>query len=859
LNTLQAPNLDDRDFQQLVEEAKRVIATRCPQWTDLSTGDPGIVILELFAFLTETMIYRLNRLPEKAYVEFLRLIGVKLRPPVAANVRLTFKLSKAQDKPLEIPRGTRVTLSRTSGGEAPPIFVVLQATAIPAGKTEVDAIAYHCDLIEGEDAGVSTGQPGYFITARRAPIVAPTSDDLELTVGVEADPSELTGRIRALEYDGRPYIIWRENEGFTNLMGRRRAYTVDRLTGTITFASAVQLVQPDGQLEKTPTMLADVPQAGRRIRLWYCAGGGLAGNVAADTLTMLKDTIPGVSVTNPEPATGGGEAETLDNALLRGPQELHSLQRAVTSTDFELIALKSSGAVARAKAFTRARVWRHAQPGTVEVLLVPAISEDQRPLGVVTEETLHAHENNEALVNIQEALDERRSLGTMCLADWVNYKRVSVEARTVIHRGEDPTAVKARVLARLHQTINPLPSRLSSTGWPFGSPVRVSQVYDIMLAEAGVSYVDNVRLLVDEVPDAEVSCLARDSFQPHTWYATTQARLFRSMNDGEGWELMERFAENESTVRVCANPFQAGQVALITNLSTGSRIYLSDDCGESWRRIAETAFTTSDVAWVIRQRVPLLMLATDKGLFELSLQADASPVQIPVDASRPTMGFWAIACAVGIKGEVFVAAATRGANGVFLSTKGGQAKSFDLIKTAGDDIRVLEMQQDDVRTFLWGGVTVAGNEPGKGCFRWELLGDTPPGAATNMIKGWVGGSCHGLAFTEKLAFAATHDKGVLWLDLDKGSQASWNAPLVESGLKLRDDNRTFQPVHAIAASPPDNLAMAGGPAGIFASNDGGTNYRFCSARVFMEKVTLPETWLFCSGEHKVEVVSEDEA
>ena len=74
--TLKPPNLDDRNFQQLLEEAKRIIRTECPQWTDLSPGDPGIVILELFAHLTETMIYRLNRLPEKAYVEFLRLIGV---------------------------------------------------------------------------------------------------------------------------------------------------------------------------------------------------------------------------------------------------------------------------------------------------------------------------------------------------------------------------------------------------------------------------------------------------------------------------------------------------------------------------------------------------------------------------------------------------------------------------------------------------------------------------------------------------------------------------------------------------------------------------------------------------------------
>src|SRR6267142_586818 len=96
---LKPPNLDDRNFEQLVDEAKLIIKRECPQWTDLTPSDPGIVILEVFAHLTETMIYRLNRLPEKAYVEFLRLIGVKLGPPSAASTKLSFTLRKAQANP----------------------------------------------------------------------------------------------------------------------------------------------------------------------------------------------------------------------------------------------------------------------------------------------------------------------------------------------------------------------------------------------------------------------------------------------------------------------------------------------------------------------------------------------------------------------------------------------------------------------------------------------------------------------------------------------------------------------------------------------------------------------------------------
>ncbi len=64
-------------------------------------------------------------------------------------------------------------------------------------------------------------------------------------------------------------------------------------------------------------------------------------------LTTIKEPIK-VAVDNPKPATGGRAAETLENALVRGPQELHTLSRAVTARDFQLVAERASGAVARA-------------------------------------------------------------------------------------------------------------------------------------------------------------------------------------------------------------------------------------------------------------------------------------------------------------------------------------------------------------------------------------------------------------------------------------------------------------------------------------------------------------------------------
>jgi hypothetical protein len=573
----------------------------------------------------------------------------------------------------------------------------------------------------------------------------------------------------------------------------------------------------------------------------------------------MKDPVPGISVTNPDPATGGRMAETLQNALVRGPQELHSLQRAVTARDFELLALSSSGAVARAKAFTKAMLWVHAVPGAIEVLLVPYVPEELRAGGRVTEDQLKEHETSEALQTIRSGLDERRPLGTTCLVSWVRYKKVRVEVRAVVHRGEDPEAVRSRVLTRLHQSINPLPSSLPVSGWPFGQPLRASHVYDISLAEPGVSYVDKVRLLVDEVPDGNTSALAADASQPHTWYAATGSTLFRSVDDADGWERISSFPDQQVSL-VRANTQRPGMVAIVCSLGDkGSRLYVSSDCGETWRALAQTAFAISDLAWTSRGGAPLLMLATDEGLYELSLQPEASPVQVLVDATRPTLGFYAVAASVGIRGTFFVAVAGRGATGVFLSSRGGRPNTFTHIGLKDENVRVLEVQLDGVRTFLWAGVTVAGNEPGRGCYKWELRGAEPPERMIAMAKGWDGGSCHSLAFKGSYVFAATHFKGVLWLDLSKGDDAAWHQPVLGCGLPIRDVERIFHPVEAVAADPDQRFVLAGGPLGIYRSGDDGTNYEHCSSKEFRDRVTVPNTWLFCSGDHSVEVVTEDAA
>ncbi|MGC5033652.1 putative baseplate assembly protein [Micromonospora sp. DT229] len=115
---LPAPNLDDRRFQHLVDDAKRFIQQRCPEWTDHNVSDPGVTLIEAFAQMTDELLYRLNRVPEKNYLAFLDLIGVRLFPPTAARADLTFWLAAPQAEAVLLRAGTEASTVRTETEEA---------------------------------------------------------------------------------------------------------------------------------------------------------------------------------------------------------------------------------------------------------------------------------------------------------------------------------------------------------------------------------------------------------------------------------------------------------------------------------------------------------------------------------------------------------------------------------------------------------------------------------------------------------------------------------------------------------------------------------------------------------------------
>src|SRR5215471_1997931 len=117
---LEAPNLDNRQFADIVAEAKTLIPRYAPEWTNFNDSDPGITLVQLFAWMTDILIYRLNQVPDLNYIKFLQLLGIELQPAQPAKVELTFALARPDIQSIIVPSGTQVAAA--AGGGQPIVF-----------------------------------------------------------------------------------------------------------------------------------------------------------------------------------------------------------------------------------------------------------------------------------------------------------------------------------------------------------------------------------------------------------------------------------------------------------------------------------------------------------------------------------------------------------------------------------------------------------------------------------------------------------------------------------------------------------------------------------------------------------------
>jgi predicted phage baseplate assembly protein len=329
--------------------------------------------------------------------------------------------------------------------------------------------AHHAEPAPAELLGTSTGRPGQVFTVRRAPVLPRRADE---TVRVVPPRHE-----RSSPHEEQ---TWSEVADLSDATADDRVFTWSGATGEIRFGP--QVFDREGRARQHGAV---PPEDAQVYVTGYRYGGGRRGNVATNRLTVLHTSIPFVaSVTNLDPATGGVDAETVENAKVRGPLYLRGARRAVTAEDVERLTLDGAPAVARA------RCLQPAQPGEpARLLVVPRV--DVAPEDLTLDDLVISPD---LLEQIKAYLEPRRLLTMRIKVEPPRYQGVKVVAEVRAGAGVRPETVRERAEAALYRYLNPLVGGPGGEGWPFGIDLRLGDVYGVLHGAFGVQGVEAVHI-----------------------------------------------------------------------------------------------------------------------------------------------------------------------------------------------------------------------------------------------------------------------------------------------------------------------------------------------------------------------------
>ena len=335
------------------------------------------------------------------------------------------------------------------------------------------------DAINGvtveEVLGSSDGSVDQLFTMANVPILAgpqvwvlepdaPTPADRKIIQAEEGSES-----IQADEDGNGTWVRWHEVENFFDSLPGARHFTCEPIKGEISFG--------DGRK-------GWVPPTGRdSVKVEYRLGGGVAGNVGASTLTVLKQSIAFVQgVTNPFPAQGGADPETIDEAKRRGTYAIKNRDRAITAEDYEQLALAASRRVARAKCV-------QASDGSISLLLVPKAEREDGEARAVPSRDL--------IDRVAAFIDKRRLITARVNVGKPKLVPVSLELTISLKPGATADRVKSDVKEKVKLLLNPLKGGPKQDGWPFGRAVGKADLYPVVEGVDGVDRITDL-VLIDE-------------------------------------------------------------------------------------------------------------------------------------------------------------------------------------------------------------------------------------------------------------------------------------------------------------------------------------------------------------------------
>lgn len=185
---LQIPSLDTRRYQDLLDEALARIPVHNPEWTNFNKSDPGVTLIELFAFLTEHLYYRANQIPERNRRKFLSLLGIPLQPASAARGLVTFDNERGPLRTVTLNDGLEVRAGQTpfrteQGLDVLPIEAqVYFKRQLPDSTDKAQLVAYYKQLYASYMGQPPSAEPLLYETV---PLSAPGNSGIDLAQTVD--------------------------------------------------------------------------------------------------------------------------------------------------------------------------------------------------------------------------------------------------------------------------------------------------------------------------------------------------------------------------------------------------------------------------------------------------------------------------------------------------------------------------------------------------------------------------------------------------------------------------------------------------------------------------------------------------
>jgi len=451
------PSIDftSRDFTSIRQDMLARASLTIPEWTTRDPADFGVLLVELVAFVGDSLSYYLDR---SAYEAFLStavrresvlyiadMLDYRPTPRAPATVAVTFNRAAGHSGAITVPAGTIVSTS-TAGGDIPVKFQTDTTLSIAgiANSGVVMATEGLTKLDEplGSSVGVSNMQ---FVLQY---------------VGVYESSVQLFVAEGVLDVNGVPALVeWNQVARLITEDTNGAVFSVR--TGA---DGSTYIVLGDG-------VHGRIPSTNTRLFATYRYGVGGAGNVGAGALTILDQSVDGIgNVTNVLAAAGAADAESIESMRISIPNSLGAQDRAVTVMDYRSLALKVNGVV---KANSN---WTAAVPPAVSTTVNITIAPNTPTVPTT------------ALKADVEAYVEARAIAGWSVSminPFYTPMRVTMNLNVL------PQYVQAWVVAEVTAAVEAL---LAYDKQDFAQRFRVGDVYRAILAVEGVDYADIILL-----------------------------------------------------------------------------------------------------------------------------------------------------------------------------------------------------------------------------------------------------------------------------------------------------------------------------------------------------------------------------